>query len=90
MAWLMLSLVLVVVYENLGVQSRVEAPITMVMLDIMGVLFVDDTDFFIMDECVKSRHDVWGKAQGVLPAQGKLLITTRGCYNLKSASTSST
>ena len=77
-SWLVLSNVLVTIYKNLGFGSRVESPITRVWLDIMGVLYVDDTDLFIMAECVRSRHDVWEEAQGALPAWGKLLVATRG------------
>ena len=77
-SWLVLSSVLVTIYKNLGFSSRVESPITRVWLDIMGVLYVDDTDLFTMTECVRSRHDVWEEAQGALPAWGKLLIVTGG------------
>ncbi len=77
-AWLMLSSVLVTVYKNLGFGSTVESPMTRVWLENMGVLFVDDTDLFIMNECVKSGYDVWEESQGALTAWGKLLISTGG------------
>ena len=51
-SWLVLSYVLITIYKNLGFGSRVESPITRVWLDIMGVLYVDDTDLFIMAEGV--------------------------------------
>ena len=51
-SWLVLSSVLVTICKNLGFGSRVESPITRVWLDIMGVLYVDDTDLFIMAKCV--------------------------------------
>jgi len=76
--WLVLSSVLVRVYKKLGFGSRVQSPLTRVWLDIMGVLYVDDTDLYIMAECVKSRLAVWEEAQGALTAWGKLLIATGG------------
>ena len=47
-AWLILSSVLVMVYKNLGFGSKVKSPMTLVLLSIMGVLFVDNTDLYIM------------------------------------------
>ena len=49
----------------------------------MGVLFVDDTDVFIMEEGVRSRLDVWGSVQGTLTAWGKLLIAMGGLLKPK-------
>ena len=62
--------------QNLGFGSKIESPMTIVWLDAMGVLFVDDTDLFIMNECVKSGYGIWEEAQGALTVWGKLLIST--------------
>ena len=47
-------------------------------LDIMGVIHVDETDLYIMDECVKSSCGIWKDSQGALTAWGKFLIATGG------------
>ena len=44
----------------------------------MGVLFVDDTDLFIMNECSRSSVDIWYESQNALTTWGKLLIATSG------------
>ena len=77
-AWLALSSVLIVAYKSLGYGSKVMSPITKTWLNIMGVIYVDDTDLYIMDECVKSSIDIWDDSQGALTAWGKLLIATGG------------
>ena len=77
-AWLALSSVLIVAYKSLGYGSKVMSPITKTWLNIMGVIYVDDTDLYIMDECVKSSIDIWEDSQGALTAWGKLLIATGG------------
>ena len=58
-AWLVLSSVLVMIYKSLGFRSKMISPITRVYLDITGVLFVDDTDLYIMDECLQTPYDLW-------------------------------
>jgi hypothetical protein len=67
-----------VAYKSLGYGSKVMSPITKTWLNIMGVIYVDDTDLYIMDECVKSSIDIWDDSQGALTAWGKLLIATGG------------
>ena len=52
------GLVLIVAYKSLGYGSKVMSPITKTWLNIMGVIYVDDTDLYIMDECVKSSIDI--------------------------------
>jgi len=41
-AWLTLSSILVRVYKSLGFGSKMESPITRVVLHIMGVLYMDE------------------------------------------------
>ena len=77
-AWLVLSSFLVSIYKSMGYGSRTQAPITRAWLDVMGVLFVDDTDLYIMDECIKSGYDLWDETQEATTAWGKLLIATGG------------
>ena len=43
-SWLVLSSLLVRILRQLGYGTRLQSPITRIFLDIMGVLFVDDTD----------------------------------------------
>ena len=45
-----------------------ESPITQVMLDIMGVLYVDDTDLFIMHDFAINDLNVHDKSQAALSA----------------------
>ena len=52
--WLVLSSVLVTIYKSLGFCSKTETPITLVGLDTMGVLYVNDTHLLIMNKCVWS------------------------------------
>lgn len=77
-AWIMLSSVLVVIYKNLGYGIKVKSPMTLVLLSIMGVFFVDNTDLFIMSENIKPRQEIWEEAQRPLTVWGKLLIATGG------------
>ena len=51
---------------------------TRVGLDAMGVLFVDDTDLFTMNECVKSGYGIWEEAKRALTAWSKRLISPGG------------
>lgn len=44
----------------------------------MGVLYVNDTDLYIMRECLRSPYNLWQESQGALTAWGKLLIATGG------------
>ena len=55
-AWLILRSVLVMVYKNLEFRSKVKSLMTLVLLSIMGVLFVDDTDLFIMYDNIKMQQ----------------------------------
>ena len=64
--WLALSSFLVTIYKNLGYGTKMESPITRVWLDVMGVLYVDDTDLYIMDECIRSEYDLWQETQGAI------------------------
>ena len=81
-AWLMLSSVLVMVYKNLGFGSKVKSPMTLVLLSIMGVLFVDNTYLYIMSDNIKTRREIWEEAQRALTAWEKLLISSRGLLKL--------
>ena len=55
-----------------------ESPITKVWLNVMGVLYVDDTDLYIMDKCIRSKYDLWQETQGAITSLGKLLLATDG------------
>ena len=57
-AWLTLSSVLIMVYKSLGFGAKMESPITRVMLKIMWVLYVNDTDLFILNDFVSSKLNV--------------------------------
>ena len=54
-AWLMLISVLVMVYRNMGFGSKVKSPMTLFLLSIMGVLFVDDKYLYIMSDNIKTQ-----------------------------------
>ena len=49
----------------------------------MGVLYVDDTDLYIMHEWTKSGYDIWDKAGEALNMWGNLLIATGGMLKLE-------
>jgi len=76
--WLDLSYFLVTIYKNLGYGTKLESPITKVWLNVMGVLYVDDTDLYIMDECIRSEYNLWQETQGAITSWGKLLLATGG------------
>ena len=59
----LLSTVLVRVFKSLGVGTKVQSPMNHVLLDITGVLHVDDTDLMIMQECISSPYDLWHEYQ---------------------------
>ena len=77
-SWLVLSSVLVRIYRAMGFGATMTSPITRVFLDIAGVLFVDDTDLYIMDACLKSPYDLWHETQSASTSWGKLLLATGG------------
>ena len=77
-SWLVLSSMLVRILKQLGYGTKVESPVTHVFLDIMGVLYVDDTDLMIMDQCLSSPCDLWQECQEATTVWGKLLIATGG------------
>ena len=77
-AWLVLSSVLVMIYKSLGFGSKMRSPIMRVYLDITGVLFVDDTDLYILDECLRTPYDLWHETQSATNSWGKLLLATGG------------
>lgn len=53
-------------------------PLTIAMLFIMGVLYVDNTDLFIMQSDLTTAKQVWVEAQKALDTWGALLIATGG------------
>ena len=77
-AWIMLSSVLVNVYKSLGFGARMVRPINQAIIDIMGVLYVDDTDLYIMDDDMADIEEVWNVSQEALTTWGSLLISTGG------------
>ena len=44
----------------------------------MGVLYVDDTNIYIMYECIRSEYDLWQETHGAITSWGKLLLATGG------------
>ena len=51
---------------------------THVFLDIIGVLYIDDKDLMVMQECISSPYDLWYECQCATTAWGKRLLATRG------------
>ena len=74
----LLSTVLVRVFKSLGVGTKVQSPTNHVLLDIMVVLHVDDTDLMIMQERISSPYDLWHEYQCMTTTWGKLLLSTGG------------
>ena len=66
------------VYKSLGFGAKMESLITRAMLDIMGVLYVGDTDLFILNDFASSELNVHEESQSALTAWGMLLISTNG------------
>ncbi len=69
---------LVRIQRRLGFGTKIRSPITKSLLDIMGVLYVDDTDLMVMDACLSSRYDLWRECQLATTSWGKLLLATGG------------
>ena len=44
----------------------------------MGVLFVDDTDLYIMDAFIQSDYNLWYETQSATMSWGELLLATGG------------
>ena len=65
-------------YKNQGYGASMKSHVTWAWLDVMGVLFVDDMDLYIMDECINSEYDLWHETQGATTSWGKLLLATGG------------
>ena len=51
-AWLLLSMVFIGIYKYRGFGGKSRSSITKVILDIIGVVFVDDTNLFILKACL--------------------------------------
>ena len=76
-SWLVLSPVLVRISGD-GFGATMKSQITRVFLVIAGVLFVDDTNLYIMDACLKSPYDLWHNTQSASTSWGKLHLATGG------------
>ncbi len=55
-----------------------QGSITRAWLDVMGVLFVDDTYLYIMDVCHRSHQALWKDMQDFTTTWGHLLTATGG------------
>ena len=69
---------LVWIYKELGYHAKVESLILPVLLDIMGVLHVDNTDLMVMKSTTGLPCNLWAKYEESTTAWGKLLIMIGG------------
>ena len=74
--WLVLDSVLDRIFKGRGFGTKMRTPITRVMLEIMGVLDVDDTDLMIMQSCVGLTFGLQDECQRMTMEWGMLLIST--------------
>ena len=76
--WTMLSAVLMHCYRLEGFGARLLSPISRLLIEFMGTIFVDDTDLVIMDPTLKSSIAVYEEMQRSLYMWGDLLTSTGG------------
>ena len=76
--WLVLSSILVRLLKQRGFGTKVTSPVSHVLLDIMGVIYVDDTDLMIMRAGLRNLGELWQECQDATTAWGELLISTGG------------
>ena len=62
-AWLVLSTVLQRIYKRKGHGAELETPISKVLFDTMGVLFVDDVNLFIFKSYLNTEGSLFAEAQ---------------------------
>ena len=77
-AWLVLSTVLIRIYNRRGHGACLRTPTMRCLLDQMGVCFVDDTDLFIFKSCLQTECELFTEAQSSLRTWGSTLIGTGG------------
>ena len=69
---------LVRIYRALGFVAKMRSPISRANIEIVRVLYVDDTDLYIMEEGLRSSRDLWCETQSASTSWGKLLLATGG------------
>ena len=83
--WTMLSAVLMHCYRLEGFGARLLSPISRLLIEFMGTIFVDDTDLVIMDPTLKSSIAVYEEMQRSLYMWGDLLTSTGGGLEAREA-----
>ncbi len=57
--WLVMSLIAVWAYKMLELSTQIQDSITRAWLDIMGTLYIDKTNLYIMDASIFLHYDLW-------------------------------
>jgi hypothetical protein len=77
--WTLVSSILVRIQRAKGHVATVIAPIAKIMTRIVGLLYVDDTDLFVLDRIiVVTREQLQQRSQASLTDWGLALIGTGG------------
>ncbi len=77
-SWLMLCSYIIEAYKSMGFAYEVDAPISEILVKMMGIVFVDDTDLLILKKHLVTIDKLWAEAQEALLAWGCLLISSGG------------
>ena len=76
--WSLISALLVRIQRKRGHTATLRCPITREVAYIIGLLYVDDTDLFILGDDIFTVRDQWHKTQRAINSWGDLLQQTGG------------
>lgn len=76
--WSIVSALLVRIQRYRGHVAEIKSPISRLVSTIMGLLYVDDTDLFVLNPDIITIDCLWNRTQVGLTSWGKLLHSTGG------------
>ena len=77
-AWLVLSAIIIRLYKRRGLGISIRSPLSNTLLELMGVVYVDDTDLLLMEPDCHVHGDLWRQSREACETWGGLLIATGG------------
>ncbi len=79
--WLMLSSLLLHCYARQGFGSSILSPMSLILINFLGQMYVDDTDLIVMQPHYHPSSDIRHDTQASVDAWANLLISTGGSLN---------
>ena len=58
MVWLLLKSIVVAAFQTFGFSRKTRDPNTLIVFTVSGVLYMDDTDLFILDEGIRCIQQI--------------------------------